>query len=815
MRHLTKLFLYVLLIFGYYAFPQMNIRVRGKGIDIENVRSAGSSVHMYSMGISTQWTSFHKPGERHLFYDNNRPAQLVNKDFATTCLHAGDTRTDYAVESFSADAAGTVTIAVPTAILNAPGWTNTSISFFSSITTFTLYTYNYTTPGTWVTVPNFGSLTTLVFAEKGHIVFDNPLPLSDLAEGVVIRMNTDPYNRSYIYDPDLIVLPNGNYIAGEKNRRYLSTNKGATWTQISTSYAIEHASSFYHNGAIYIIGDEAGNNNGRGAINKSTDGGYTWSTPTILLDNFRNSPSHVEIAQDRIWIAYENLPNPHTVNFLSASVNSDLMDANSWFTTIRQDTRGTGNETDMVLGRNGWPIGMPKGGPAVRALSATQAISEASDAFTLPGSNSKYTAKYDPVSDKYWALTSIGDLTATNRVGITLYSSTDLKIWKKEKLVLQGESSWMHGFNYPSMQFDGNDIIFVLRTAWENERGQAQRWHDADMFTFHRVRNFRDIVPPTASFEQPVGNTRIPVGNDLTVIVNANDDNGTILKADLYLNNLLVRSDAEVPFKWDGNDTLLQNMSAGYYTLKAIVTSSDSETITITTTFTVGEGPSEIAIQVEGEGYTKKKFLEDELLWNNRTYPIEDLPVDFKGFEFLQSVAQNAEGGTMNPLADGFVYLIGKESEIDRFGTGWSVVPNSDFIYNNNGILNPLVIFQHEATTNTPIDIPLVSGFTGAIPIAKTIQLETLGLDDNVFSSNQSFVVYPNPVKEGSFNLKLKGIEKSDISIFNLDGRLLFRQKYVEGTLKVNISKILKSGLYIIKANTENGRTFTKKIAIN
>ncbi|WP_445733032.1 sialidase family protein [Mariniflexile sp.] len=373
-------------------------------------------------------------------------------------------------------------------------------------------------------------MTTLIFGEQGHVKFDNPLPLSDLAEGVAIRINTDPYNRSYTYDPDLIVLPNGNYIAGEKNRRYVSSDKGATWTQISTSYAIEHASSFYHDGAIYIIGDEAGNNNGRGAINKSTDGGYTWSTPTILLDNFRNSPSHVEIAQDRIWIAYENLPNPHTVNFLSASVNSDLMDANNWVTTTRQDARGTGNETDMVLGRNGWPIAMPKVGPAVRALSAAQAISESNDTFTLPGSGSKYTAKYDPVSDKYWALTSIGDLTATNRVGITLYSSTDLKTWKKEKLVLEGKSSWMHGFNYPSMQFDGDDIIFVLRTAWENERGQAQRWHDADMFTFHRVRNFRDIVPPTASFEQPMGNNRIPVGNDLTVIVNAIDANGTFLR---------------------------------------------------------------------------------------------------------------------------------------------------------------------------------------------------------------------------------------------------------------------------------------------
>ncbi|WP_445733033.1 hypothetical protein [Mariniflexile sp.] len=141
-------------------------------------------------------------------------------------------------------------------------------------------------------------------------------------------------------------------------------------------------------------------------------------------------------------------------------------------------------------------------------------------------------------------------------------------------------------------------------------------------------------------------------------------------------------------------------MSAGYYTLKAIVSSSDSETVTITTTFTVGDGPSEIAVLIEGTGYTKKSFFEDELLWNNRTYPIEDLPVDFIGFEFLQSAAQNAEGGTMTPLADGFVYLIAKESEVSKLGTGWTLVPNSEFIYNNNGILNPLVKYMAKIQTD-------------------------------------------------------------------------------------------------------------------
>jgi hypothetical protein len=131
--------------------------------------------------------------------------------------------------------------------------------------------------------------------------------------------------------------------------------------------------------------------------------------------------------------------------------------------------------------------------------------------------------------------------------------------------------------------------------------------------------------------------------------------------------------------------------------------------------------PSQIAIEVNGAGYAKKTFSNNELLWSNRNYTIQDLPTDFIGFEFLQSAATVAEGGTITPLADGLVYLIGKESEINNLGVGWSVVPNTMFDYNNNGTLTELVIFQHIATANTPINIPLAGGFTGATPIAKTI----------------------------------------------------------------------------------------------
>lgn len=515
-RYLKIPFLLVLLTSGI-IFPmmlnaQMNISVRGRGIDISNVDSS-SKKQMYPIATRSEFEDrYFIPGKYHYFEEP--PSAIANKDYATTPIATGyldkdDSRKDYSLNSFSADRSGYVMIAVASETLQDKGWSRVAVSFSSTRTTYYLYRYKYSSIGTWVNIPKSDSSTpTLLFAEKGFLKFDNPLPLSELSDGVLITKNTGTYNTGpYMVDPDLIILPNGDYVAGaheelsdklaygpdsEAARHWLSKDKGKTWSKLTkTKLGLLHASTFYHKGALYALGDMSG---GYGGIVKSSDGGQTWSEPVQLLEGFRNSPSHVLVSKGRIWIAYELLPRPHTLNFLSASVDSNVMDPNSWVTTVRKDNYGTGNETDMVVGRDGWPIAMAKGeGPKVHARSATESLSagKSSDAFSLTGSGSKYSAIYDSISDKYWTLTSYSSMEGNIRTGVVLSSSYDLKTFTIERQVIQGKSSNFHGFNYPFMQIDGDDIVFVLRTAWENEMGQAQRWHDANMLTFHRIRNFR------------------------------------------------------------------------------------------------------------------------------------------------------------------------------------------------------------------------------------------------------------------------------------------------------------------------------------
>ncbi len=489
------------------AHAQMNIRVRGKGIAIENVSGnvdKADRSQVYPLPQRTAWEleKYMVPGKYHIF--GQRPKEIAGKDYATTYIASGydkeDARTDYLLDAFKADQVGTVTIAVPTDALNVPGWKKLPVGFNTSISDFTLYDYDYQKAGEWVNIPKPDpKLPTLIFAEKGHLKFDNPIPISTLAEGVMIA---EP-GTFYITDPDVIILPNGDYIAsaiggrskdGVVATQWKSTDKGKSWQQLNKENTFgRHPTLFQYKDALYLFGDitDTVSANGMGSIQKSYDGGVTWPESVKLNFRFRTAPSHVITAKDRVWIATEY---GRGSSVFSAPLDADWMKADSWTLAKRTDDIGVGNESDLLATRGGgYPVIMPKGGTSIRILNENETVADkAVDTLDLPGNGSKYSAIYDAKSDKYWALTSWSPLPNAIRTGIALYSSEDLKTFQFERQVFVGKSSAFHGFNYPFMQIDGDDVVFVSRTAWENEDGQPQRWHDANMFTFHRVRDFRN-----------------------------------------------------------------------------------------------------------------------------------------------------------------------------------------------------------------------------------------------------------------------------------------------------------------------------------
>ena len=72
---------------------------------------------------------------------------------------------------------------------------------------------------------------------------------------------------------------------------------------------------------------------------------------------------------------------------------------------------------------------------------------------------------------------------------LSLLTSSDLEHWEvSERLI-----DFSHldpggtGFQYVDFDFDGDDIIYLSRTAWNN----AKSFHDSNYTTFHRIKNFR------------------------------------------------------------------------------------------------------------------------------------------------------------------------------------------------------------------------------------------------------------------------------------------------------------------------------------
>ena len=62
------------------------------------------------------------------------------------------------------------------------------------------------------------------------------------------------------------------------------------------------------------------------------------------------------------------------------------------------------------------------------------------------------------------------------------------------RIVLEHPDRLLHGFQYIDWQFEDNDIVFLSRTAFDDEEGGAVRYHDANFLTFHRIENYKSLL---------------------------------------------------------------------------------------------------------------------------------------------------------------------------------------------------------------------------------------------------------------------------------------------------------------------------------
>jgi hypothetical protein len=131
----------------------------------------------------------------------------------------------------------------------------------------------------------------------------------------------------------------------------------------------------------------------------------------------------------------------------------------------------------------------------IDADGKTAAFDPESGFIKLPGGKGKkFTIRYDHTSQKYWSLVNWvqpKDEPVGKRNTVALVSSPDLFTWTIERIVLHHPDAYHHAFQYLDWQFEGDDIIAVSRTAYDDGLGGAANNHDANYMTFHRIKHFR------------------------------------------------------------------------------------------------------------------------------------------------------------------------------------------------------------------------------------------------------------------------------------------------------------------------------------
>lgn len=355
--------------------------------------------------------------------------------------------------------------------------------------------------------------------------------------GTVVN-HLDARRRQYVGSPSLAILAEGTYLASHdvfgpgsprnETHVFASADRGATWEPRAHIVGQWWSTLFTHRGALYLMGTSR--EYGRVVIRRSDDDGAIWTTPSdattgLLLDQgeYHCAPVPVLSHNGRLWRGMEQVrgqgswSDRHFCAFMmSAPVDADLLVADSWTSSNRLarnpavlgDPYGVwleGNavvtpdgEVVDVLRMNHWTGATTKAAIVRIDPSGRRATFYLHrDLVDLPGAVTKFTIRHDQESDHYWTLANhVPDPKAVARGlrarnTLALLRSPDLRNWEVRATVLHHSDDLRHGFQYVDWLTESEDIVFLARTAWDDNSTGAHNYHDANFLTFHRITDFR------------------------------------------------------------------------------------------------------------------------------------------------------------------------------------------------------------------------------------------------------------------------------------------------------------------------------------
>ena len=350
------------------------------------------------------------------------------------------------------------------------------------------------------------------------------------------------FSGRYLCSPTLARLPSGALLAGmdvyasggpqDLMLLFRSGDGGQTWGYLCDLFPAYWGALFMHRGALYNLCTHT--ENGHVLIGASYDEGRTWTGPVLLLPGgngprsvgFQRQPMPIIAHGGRLVTSIDygawSSPNKYGVATLSAPEDADLLDPRSWtvsgITYYDRDWPGSPQGGSITLlegsvfeagdGRlvNLLRMEMHSANPSYGKacllelnpddLAAAPKFLRIIDMPT--GANCRTHVLRDPVGGKYWAIGNLVTNPATPRMRsvMALSVSDDGYGWRVAKILLDyshlstdSVQTDKIGFQYTSFIFDGDDILYLSRTAFNG----AHSFHDANCQTFGTVKDFRQL----------------------------------------------------------------------------------------------------------------------------------------------------------------------------------------------------------------------------------------------------------------------------------------------------------------------------------
>lgn len=341
------------------------------------------------------------------------------------------------------------------------------------------------------------------------------------------------FSGRYLCSPSLVRHPDGYLLASMDLFDYSapqnltlifrSDDEGESWHYVSELMPCFWGKMFIHKGELYMLA--CSTEYGDLLIGKSTDGGKTFSAPVCLLrgsngkkgnTGVHKNPQNIVYHNGRIygtleWGSWDNKEFGHAPMLMSADEDADLLSPESWsfteplkFRPFCKELEGLPSDTMMI---EGTPVVSPDGklcnvmrfGKYHNAIvfEADEKDCEAALKFShlsaFPANFSKFMIKYDEKSKYYYTLGTMAYSEEKPRARnlLSLLRSSDLVSWETVSDIFDYKDvdDEHIGFQYVNLEIEGDDIIFLCRTAFNG----AHNFHDANYQTFHRIKNFREI----------------------------------------------------------------------------------------------------------------------------------------------------------------------------------------------------------------------------------------------------------------------------------------------------------------------------------